>query len=141
MAGFPGETPEEHNESLRFIQSLPFTYLHVFPYSSRPGTAATARPGPVDPLIARQRAAELRAGSASRQQAFMERQMGEVLSAITLQEVARGRCWALTSNYLKVSIPAAGFQPNRLAEVRVLGRDENGLRGEIVGALHETPDY
>jgi threonylcarbamoyladenosine tRNA methylthiotransferase MtaB len=60
IAGFPGETEEDHDATMRFVRSVPFTYLHVFPYSARPGTAATRLPDQVDGAVARRRAAELR---------------------------------------------------------------------------------
>jgi threonylcarbamoyladenosine tRNA methylthiotransferase MtaB len=60
IAGFPGETEEDHAETLALIETLPFTYLHVFPYSVRPGTAAERLPGRVDGPTIERRARELR---------------------------------------------------------------------------------
>src|SRR3989442_5706531 len=60
MVGFPGETAQDHSASVRLIESLPFTYLHIFPYSARPGTPAAAMPVQVNGRIARQRAEEIR---------------------------------------------------------------------------------
>ncbi|MGH9455707.1 MAG: radical SAM protein, partial [Terriglobia bacterium] len=133
MVGFPGETTSDHAESARFIDSLPMTYLHVFPYSPRPGTRAAAMPDQIGKTTARERAAELRALSANRQRAFMERQVGEVLSAITLQKTTGSECLALSTNYLKISMPAANFRPNHLVNVRVLHKDAGGLHGEVDG--------
>ncbi|MGH9430296.1 MAG: tRNA (N(6)-L-threonylcarbamoyladenosine(37)-C(2))-methylthiotransferase MtaB [Terriglobia bacterium] len=138
MVGFPGETAADHAESVRFIESLPLTYLHVFPYSARPSTAAASRPCQVERATARERAGELRALSAKRQRAFMERQVGEVLSAITLQETAAGECLALSTNFLKISIPAENFRPNHLVNLRVLRVDAGGLHGEVQEAVGET---
>jgi threonylcarbamoyladenosine tRNA methylthiotransferase MtaB len=65
IAGFPGETDEDHEATLSLVRALPFTYLHVFPYSARPGTAAVRMGGDVPAAKARERAAELRAWSAT----------------------------------------------------------------------------
>ena len=74
MVGFPGETTEDHQTSLRFIDSLPFTYLHVFPYSSRPGTPAAARADHLNGRIIHERGQEMRALIAPKRQAFLESQ-------------------------------------------------------------------
>ena len=131
MVGFPGETSADHEESARFIESLPMTYLHVFPYSPRPGTPAAAQPGQVEKTVVRERANELRAFSQTRRYAFVEHQVGQVLSAVTLQETSASGCLALTTNYLNVSIPATNFRPNQLIDLRVLHMNKDGLYGEI----------
>src|SRR5262249_26451372 len=61
ISGFPGERDEDHAATVALVRALPFTALHVFPYSPRDGTSATRLPGAVPPEIARRRAAELRA--------------------------------------------------------------------------------
>ena len=61
IAGFPGETDADHAAPSRSSSRLPFTYLHVFPYSVRPGTAAERLPMAMSPAMARERATELRA--------------------------------------------------------------------------------
>ena len=131
MVGFPGETASDHAASARFIESLPMTYLHVFPYSPRPTTRAAALPDQIEKTTARERAAELRALSANRQRAFMEGQVGEVLSAITLQKTTGNECLALSTNYLKISMPAPNFRPNHLVNLRILHMDAGGLHGEV----------
>jgi tRNA A37 methylthiotransferase MiaB len=76
IAGFPGESDEDHRETVAFVRSLPFTYLHVFPYSTRPGTAATRLSGQVDAGTARGRSAELRAAGESLAMAHRNRRAG-----------------------------------------------------------------
>ena len=61
MVGFPGETDQDHADSLRFIESLPYTYLHIFPFSSRPGTPAASAKAQVNGRVARERSQEIRA--------------------------------------------------------------------------------
>src|SRR5205814_9377197 len=70
IAGFPGETEADHAATLRFIDSLPFTYLHVFSYSSRPGTKAAALDSQLPGETIHRRAAELRALGESKAAAF-----------------------------------------------------------------------
>jgi threonylcarbamoyladenosine tRNA methylthiotransferase MtaB len=132
MVGFPGETDEEHGTSVRFIESLPFTYLHIFPYSARPGTPAAASPHQVEGRIARERAQEIRALIASKRQAFLAAQVGQRFSALTLHETKEDGRLALTTHYLNVLLPHSEISPNRLLDVWV-GRVHEGM-------LHGYPD-
>ncbi len=114
IAGFPGESGEDHAATLRFIEELPFTYLHVFSFSARPGTEAARllerrQAAAVAPHIIRQRARELRALGSQKAAAFRESQRRETLRALTLRTQggdSRGP-WteALTGNYLKLRLP------------------------------------
>lgn len=119
MAGFPGETDHDHSESAAFIDSLPFTYLHVFPYSARASTPAAGRPDQVDGRVLHQRAAELRAIGARKHRRFMENQVGRSLSVLTLGESGSEGVTALSSNYLKVILPGAPLRSNELITVRI----------------------
>jgi threonylcarbamoyladenosine tRNA methylthiotransferase MtaB len=126
MVGFPGETDQDHQASLRFIESLPFTYLHIFPYSARPGTPAASRADQVNGRIARERAQEIRAVIEAKRRVFLEAQMGMNLSALALDETDDGARVALSSNYLKIILPESNAPPNTLLNVRA-GRVHNGL--------------
>ena len=125
MTGFPGETRQDHQASLEFISRLPFTYLHIFPYSARPGTAAAARPEQVNGRVARERAHDLRAVIARKRQTFLEEQIGRTLSALTLADKGGNSAAAITSNYLPVALPIGVLPPNTLADVEV-GRVADG---------------
>lgn len=100
MVGFPGETDEEFNETLRLIESLPFTYLHVFTYSARPGTAAASMPAQVPVRVARERNRILREVVSEKKLDFMRSFVGREVEAITLHASAE----ALTDNYLKLRL-------------------------------------
>jgi threonylcarbamoyladenosine tRNA methylthiotransferase MtaB len=126
MVGFPGETLEDHQASLRLVESLPFTYLHVFPYSARPGTPAAARSDHLNGRVIHERGAEMRALIAMKRRAFLETQIGRTLSALTLDEVREGDRVALSSNYLKVVLPGSEVAANRLLDTRI-GRVHDGL--------------
>ena len=105
IAGFPGETEEDHRETVRFIKSLPFTYLHVFPYSDRSGTPASAMEGKVAPETASARCRELRKISSELQASFRKAMIGRNLGVLSLTSELRGRRRALTANYLDALLP------------------------------------
>jgi len=126
MVGFPGETDQDHATSVRFIASLPFTYLHIFPYSARPGTPAAAAPHQVNGRVARERGQEIRSLIAEKRQAFLAAQVGRVIPALTLDEAEDGMPIALTTNYLRVALPGSEIPPNRLINAWV-GRLRGGL--------------
>lgn len=112
MTGFPGETEAEFEETRAFIDGLPFTYLHVFTYSERPGTPAAAMPGPVPIRERKRRNKILRELGAAKNLAFRRSLTGQRLSAVTIEDGSA----ALTTNYLKVEL-AERRKPNRLVEV------------------------
>jgi threonylcarbamoyladenosine tRNA methylthiotransferase MtaB len=107
IVGFPGETDEDFQATRAFIERLPFTYLHVFSFSARPGTAAEKLAGAVPPAVIRERARSLRGLAQTKSEAFRAAQSGGTLRALTLNR--RGDDWteALTGNYLKVRIAGA----------------------------------
>ncbi len=119
MVGFPGETDQDHQTSARFIASLPFTYLHIFPFSPRPRTPAAAMSGQVNGRVMRARSQEIRSLLAKKRQAFLEAQVGRSLSVLTLDKTHGGVRMALSSNYLKVVLPGHDLAPNALLDVRV----------------------
>jgi threonylcarbamoyladenosine tRNA methylthiotransferase MtaB len=104
MVGFPGETDSLFEESRSFIEHLPFTYLHVFTYSSRPGTPSAAMPNQVPVHIARERNRVLRELAAKKNLAFRQRFVGRKLEVITLQTKDTDFTEALSDNYLKVKV-------------------------------------
>jgi threonylcarbamoyladenosine tRNA methylthiotransferase MtaB len=90
MAGFPGETDAEFESTCRLIEDLPFTYLHVFTYSARPGTPAAAMPNQVPVHVARERNKILRDLADSKKQVFLHSFIGKPLEAITLGTCGAG---------------------------------------------------
>jgi threonylcarbamoyladenosine tRNA methylthiotransferase MtaB len=126
MVGFPGETDQDHAASAAFVESLPFTYLHIFPYSARPNTPAAASPHQVNGRLARERAQEICSLLTRKRQAFLQAQVGRKLSAVTLHEFEASECVALSSNYLKIALPGSNLPPNTLLDIQV-GRVHQGL--------------
>jgi threonylcarbamoyladenosine tRNA methylthiotransferase MtaB len=132
MVGFPGETESEFAETRRMIEDLPFTYLHVFTYSARPGTPAATHINQVRVAVARDRNQELREIAAAKRVSFMREQVGRVVEAITLRSANDDKesTEALTDNYLKVKIPGR-LESNRWIEVRVQQAGVDVLEGRV----------
>jgi threonylcarbamoyladenosine tRNA methylthiotransferase MtaB len=120
MTGFPGETDGEFEETRAFIASLPFTYLHVFTYSERPGTPAAAiEQVPME--VRRHRNRVLRELAAEKNLEFRRRMLGRTLSVVTLTD------GALSDNFLKVEL-ATPRASNQLMDVKIGSLAPNGLR-------------
>ena len=124
MVGFPGETDGEFEETLAFIRALPFGYLHLFPFSARPGTRGWALhdASPVPRAAAEERMAALRALAAEKSETHRRRFVGREIEAITLHtpaaQAGRGSTTALSENFLPVELEGS-FAANRLLRVRV----------------------
>ena len=138
MAGFPGETGTAFDATRRLIQDLPFTYLHVFTYSARPGTPAAAMPNQVPVQAARERNKILRDLAAEKKLAFMQSFIGRPLEAITLNVVYSGPegefTEALTDNYQKLYLKGR-HAPNHWITAHIEGVD-----GALVGSLAVTAE-
>jgi len=133
MVGFPGETDREFRESCDFIHSLPFGYLHLFPFSSRPGTRAWTlhAENPVPAQIVDERMAVLRALAAEKTRTHRTRFVGAEFDAIGLNTppalAASGCTSALTDNFLPVEV-SASLPANQLVQIRITELTaDNGL--------------
>jgi len=104
IAGFPGETDADHGATLALVDALPFTYLHVFPYSERPGAAATRLPDPVAPAILRDRARELRELGEAKERAYRLTRLGGRADGVVCGR-GEGKVEVLTEDYLSVYLP------------------------------------
>jgi threonylcarbamoyladenosine tRNA methylthiotransferase MtaB len=120
MVGFPGETDEEFEESRQFIAKLPFTYLHVFTYSERPGTPAATSPNQVPIPRRKERNRILRELAAAKNLKFRQSMVGRTLSVVTLDQNA------LSDNFIKVELNPQR-PPNQRVEVRIGGVTANGV--------------
>jgi threonylcarbamoyladenosine tRNA methylthiotransferase MtaB len=129
MVGFPGETDADHAATLSLVESLPFTYLHVFPYSERPGAAAQRLGTAVEPGVAAGRSAELRAIAAEKGAAYRARQHGRDADVVLLRR-SGGWFEGLTEDYLTVHMPADRALPGRFGAA---------LHGAADGALQAEP--
>jgi threonylcarbamoyladenosine tRNA methylthiotransferase MtaB len=131
MVGFPGESDAEFEETVALVRALPFGYLHLFPFSPRPGTPGWAlhaeRPVPAEAVAGRM--AMLRGLAAEKTLAHRRRFIGRELEAITLhtpaEMEARGRTVALTENFLPAELEGR-VEANRLVRLRVSGVNAEG---------------
>jgi len=124
MVGFPGETDAEFRETYEMVQRLPFGYLHLFPFSPRPGTRGWAlhAEAPVSRLAVEERMESLRTLAAEKSTRHRERFIGRTLNAITLhtppEVAAQGRTAGLSENFLPIHMDGV-LPANELRRVRV----------------------
>jgi threonylcarbamoyladenosine tRNA methylthiotransferase MtaB len=130
MTGFPGETDAEFEETRRMVEEMPFTYLHVFTFSARPGTPAADMPRQVPVEKARERNRILRELAAEKKAAFMRSFVGKTISAITLNVFDGERTEALTDNYLKLEIRGQ-HSANCWVDARIEAVNDSSLMGAI----------
>jgi threonylcarbamoyladenosine tRNA methylthiotransferase MtaB len=130
ITGFPGETADDHAATVRLVQALPFTYLHVFPYSERPGTAAARMGARMPATVSRARAAELRAIAASKAAAHRAHRARGNADVVVVREGARRE--GLTEDYLTVALADTTIA----RRTRFLATLEPGAAGELVATVH-----
>ena len=122
IAGFPGETEEEFAETVRLCEDLPFSDLHVFPYSSRPGTGAAGMPGHLPARIVTERAARIRSIASLKKKSFLERFVGRELDVLVQgNNDTSGICRGLSRNYISTSFPGETSRVNEEVSVLVTG--------------------
>ena len=121
IAGFPGETDDDARATEALIEALPFTYLHVFPYSDRTGTEAATRPGHVDRATIARRAARLRALGAAKALAFRRGLAGRTEDVLVLEtrDRATAALVGLTGHYVEVPFDGPDALMRRVARVRI----------------------
>jgi len=133
IAGFPGETEEDHAATLAFIDALPFTHLHVFSYSKRPGTKAASLSNHLPGAFMKRRARELRALGERKAAAFRRSQIGRELRVLTLHpssDDSSNRTPALSSNYLRLFINGV-FPANQWLDVRPTGCEGASVTAQV----------
>ncbi|MGI8771383.1 MAG: MiaB/RimO family radical SAM methylthiotransferase [Acidobacteriaceae bacterium] len=138
MAGYPGETDSHFEESYRFIERLPFTYLHLFPFSARPGTPGwdLHRQAPVPSRVVKERLARLQALIANKARAHRAVFIGRTLPVITLktppEEAKRGSTRAISDNFLPIELehePDWIIPANRMLCAHITSCKDGSLRG------------
>jgi len=139
IVGFPGESAAQFDSSLAYFDSLPLTYFHVFPYSARRGTAATALPDPVPASEKKLRAQRMRELGARKKQEFCAGFAGRQVTVLVEGKIdkASGAQRGFSRNYLPVALAGGGALANREVAVRV-GEYRNGwLRGSVAVTADE----
>ena len=119
IVGFPGETDEDFEQLAEYLERSPLTHIHVFPYSDRPGTPASAMDGKVHGVVVRERGRRIREIGRRLSDRFHSSQVGTTHRALTLEDGTL----AVTGNYLKVRIPA-GHARNKWVNLRVSSATE-----------------
>jgi threonylcarbamoyladenosine tRNA methylthiotransferase MtaB len=136
IAGFPGETEAEFNESLAFVRELNFAGGHVFTYSPRPGTGAAKMPGQVKPAVKKQRNYILREALDESARTYRAQFIGKTLSVLWESTSELGEWgWQMegwTENYLRVKSNTSAPRWNEIDRVKLLSMDSESLQGEIV---------
>ncbi len=132
IAGFPGESEAEFEETVHLLEELPFSDLHVFPYSSRPGTKAAGMPGHVPDRIVTERAARLRGIAAEKKSAFLQRFAGKELTVLVQGfNDKTGVCRGLTRNYITVSFPGTKDLVNEEVSITIESCDGQACSGHL----------
>ncbi|WP_305043493.1 tRNA (N(6)-L-threonylcarbamoyladenosine(37)-C(2))-methylthiotransferase MtaB [Geoalkalibacter sp.] len=131
IVGFPGETEQQFASTLRFIESLPATHLHVFPFSKRPGTPAATMPDQVPGEIIKERAARVRALGEDKTQAYARRFIGHELEVVVEGGISAGVRKGLTRNYLQVFFPGSADLVGRAVVVKITDLSPRGLEGMV----------
>ncbi|HEX4602012.1 MAG TPA: MiaB/RimO family radical SAM methylthiotransferase [Gemmatimonadales bacterium] len=108
IAGFPGETDADHQQTLALVRALPFTYLHVFPFSVRPDAPAARLTAAVAPSVVRERARELRALGETKARAYRAARLGQRADGVASGRHT-GQLEVLTEDYLSVYLPVADW--------------------------------
>ncbi len=132
IVGFPGESAEEFAASIKFVESLPLAYLHVFPYAVRAGTTAAKMPGRVSPAEIKRRAAAMRRVGERKRAVFMERFVGHRLKVLLEEQRQDGGIGGYSRNYVRVSTRSPSDLSNQEVEVEASFVEGAQVVGQIV---------
>lgn len=133
IVGFPGETEADFETTCRFLESIAPAYLHIFPFSERPGTPAVDFPDKVQPSVATERVERLEELCRRLHADFCRRGVGTTQEVLFESTMRGGMMFGYTGNYRRVRVPYDRSRINTIAPVRLTGMDENhDLTGEIV---------
>jgi len=133
IVGFPGETENMFEQTTRFIEDLPFTYLHIFPFSPRNSTTAASMPHQTAPKIRTERANKLRSLGQRKKEQFIRRWTDKVVQVLLEGRNHNGWMGGFSSEYLRVEVPYQESFRNQLVEVRIKEPLRSTARGRIVG--------
>lgn len=132
MVGFPGETDDEFEQTRAFVERMPFTYLHVFSYSSREGTEAADMDAQVPKSVKRERSRVLRELIDRKNLEFRRNLVGSTVSAVTLA-AGEGTSRALSENFVEIHLKSEETEPGLLTRVRIESVEAGRTVGSSVG--------
>ena len=134
IVGFPGEGEEEFMETYRLLESVEASFLHIFPFSERPGTPAVTMPNKVQSRISTERVSRLEELSDRLHKQFAEKYLGSIRTALFESTEHDGMMYGYTDNYLRVVVPYDASKVNTITAVRLKAFDSEGnITSEIVG--------
>lgn len=133
ITGFPGESDADFEETFDFLKAIPFSYLHVFPFSPRKGTKAFSLADRPPPHVAAARAARLRELAKVKKEEFQRAQIGRKVFVIPEKKTNRGTLFGHASNYLEVELPWEGEIPRSRIAARLVGLTNGRLSAEAGG--------
>ena len=134
IVGFPGETEKNFQNTVQLIKRLPFSYLHVFSYSKRPGTKAAQFADQVDPKIIKERSEILRQIANQKKRAFYLSRVGKLERVLWEEKIKNNLMSGLTDNYIKVCSRENKNLTNKLLLVKLIDIGGGGVWGELVNA-------
>lgn len=133
LSGFPGETEQLAQNTEQFLSSLTFSYLHVFPFSSRKGTKAALFPGMVSKHIKEERAKRLREVSKDKQHAFYSKHLGTIRPVLVERKRdANGYLHGYTDNYIQVFFHGSESLSNQIVQVQLSQYRDQKVFGEVL---------
>jgi threonylcarbamoyladenosine tRNA methylthiotransferase MtaB len=135
IVGFPGESAADFSATMKLVELLPLSYLHVFSYSHRPGTPAGELSSQVDPAVKKERSGILRELSKEKNRKFRRGLLGKELTVL-VESSPGGEAEGLSENYVRVYIPDVVGQNlhNRFLPVKAVGLLESGLSAKALGS-------
>lgn len=134
IVGFPGEGEEEFMETYRLLEEVEASFLHIFPFSERPGTPAITLPNKVQSSISTQRVSRLEELSARLHNNFANRYLGTVREVLFESTDHDGLMYGYTDNYLRVKVKFDTSKINQICNVKLISIDQDGdIIAEIVG--------
>lgn len=132
IVGFPEESETEFQETYEMLEQLPFSYIHIFPFSERPGTVASSMPNKIESNIKKSRVQKLNELNYQKKLVYMNSQIGKTLQTLIESKTCDDKCIGTTSNYLKIQIPVSPNLRGALISVGVEGVKNNTLFGSPI---------
>jgi len=129
IVGFPGEGEAEFSNTHRLIEGIPFSYLHVFPYSDRPGTLSAGMPGHVSPEAKKVRIQALKSLDADKRRAYRDAQIGKSLNVVCEKRLQNGLYTGKSENYINIYFANASCQKGRPLRIWIYEGFQDGLLG------------
>ena len=132
IVGFPQETEEDFEITKNNIKKLPFSNLHIFPYSRRENTAAAVMDGQIPDKIKKERAKELKFIAEEKNKKFMESQIGKEMFVL-VEKVINKTAFGLSENYIETEVSCKNIQISRNSVIKVLAKNVN--KNKIIAEL------